>query len=168
MPLRLTRGGPGRGCITLCVGVIHDFSLMGCIMAFERSLLERVAHPELENYHVNTDFGKMSDSVLRHLFNMLNVRQDSASINPDYGLPDFNDLVSRFPDAFLELTRAIRTCIEKYEPRLQNVRVQHVPDKGNAFELRFEINANLEVEGQKSRVWYETTMDPTGKAKVRR
>lgn len=137
-------------------------------MVFERSLLERVAHPELETYHVNTDFSKMSDSVLRHLFNMLNVRRDSASINPDYGLPDFNGLVAHFPDAFLELTRAIRECIEKYEPRLQNVRVAHIPDKDNPFELRFEINANLEVEGQKNRVWYETTMDPMGKAKVRR
>jgi type VI secretion system protein len=136
-------------------------------MAFERTLLERIAKPEDHVSSLESDPRKVSESVQTHLINMMNTRQGSSISVPDYGLPDFNDLKHRYPDALNELRRAIKLCIEKYEPRLTRIKVKYVPDEDNPIQLRFEINALLNVNGKNSSVWYETTLDSAGRANVR-
>ena len=78
-----------------------------------------------------------------------------------------DDLVSKFPDAIMEIRKAIKACIEKYEPRLRNVRVEHVPDEENPLSLRYDITAQLFIEETKSKVWFETTLDSDGHVRVR-
>lgn len=135
-------------------------------MGHDVTLLERISSPE-QDYNMQIDPRKCSESVLAHLQKMLNVRQGSCSANPDYGLPDFNRLLSEFPSAIQELRKAIKICIEKYEPRLKRIRVEFLPDEDDPLSLRFEIHANLVIDDHESKVWYETMLDPTGKAKVR-
>lgn len=136
-------------------------------MAFERTLLERIARPEENVSTINLQPRKVADSVLSHLDKIMNTREGSCAANPDYGLPDFNDLVHRFPDAIYELRRAIKRCIEKFEPRLTRVKVSYAPDDNNPIHLRFEITANLVIDGQISHVLYETTLDSDGRARIR-
>jgi type VI secretion system protein len=137
-------------------------------MAFEKSLFERIQHSEEgEQYKLSVDTNKVADSVMEHLRNMLNSRQGSVPALPDYGLPDFNDMVARFPDAIFELRRAIKTCIEKYEPRLARVKVDHIPDEENPLNLRYEITAQLISGDESANVWFETTLDSAGKVSVR-
>lgn len=137
-------------------------------MAFERTLLERIAQPE--DHHMGalgSDPRKVSESVQRHLVNMMNTREGSSLSVPDYGLPDFNDLKHRYPDALNEIRRAIKRCIEKFEPRLTRVKVKYVADEDHPLQLRFEINALLNANGKNSSVWYETTLDSAGRARIR-
>ncbi len=136
-------------------------------MAFERTLLERIAQPENNANKLESDPRKISESIQKHLLNMMNTRQGSSISVPDYGLPDFNDLKHRYPDAIHELRRAIKTCIEQYEPRLTRIKVGYTPDEDNPIQLRFEINALLTVDGKSKSVWYETMLDSAGRAKVR-
>lgn len=136
---------------------------------FERSFFERLVNPdEFNNLTAHVDPDKVARSVLRHLKQMLNTRAGSAATLPDYGLPDFNDLVLRFPDAILELRRAIKLCAEKYEPRLTNVKVDYLPDEENPLGLRFEITAQLVIDGERAGIWFETTLNSAGKVAVRR
>lgn len=135
-------------------------------MGYDVTLLERIASPENE-YNMQVDPRKVSESVLLHLQKMLNVRQGSSSANPDYGLPDFNQLISEFPSAIQELRKAIKQCIEKYEPRLRRVRVESLADDDDPLSLRFEIHAHLIIDDHESKVWYETMFDPAGRANIR-
>ena len=137
-------------------------------MGRERSLLERLdraAEETRRSLRVNQD--QAVDSVLTHLRKMLNVRQGNAPALPLYGMPDFNDLASRFPEAIVEIQRAIKTSIERYEPRLKKVRIKHLPDEEDPLRLRFEITAQLVTGEENPAIWFETSLDPVGRVTVR-
>ena len=79
---------------------------------FERSLLERIAQPDPPGARsLRADPGKVADSVLRHLRDLLNLRRGSIPARPDCGMPDFNDLVTRFPVAIDILAAEVRRQI---------------------------------------------------------
>jgi len=130
-------------------------------------LLERLAESDqYSGYSSSINTEHLSRSVLNHLALLLNTRRGSSPLSPDYGLPDFNDMVTRFPDAIVELKREIKKTVELFEPRLTRVRVSHVQDDDNPLSLRYEISAQLVMPGSKSSIWFETTLDDSGKVKV--
>ena len=136
-------------------------------MAYEKSFFERLEAPaEGDGYRLRTDSRRLTESVLIHLRDLLNTRQGSAMALPDYGLPDFNDLAKRFPDAIFELKRNIKSCIEKFEPRLTRVRVEYVRDEEDPLRLRYEISAQLLSEDEATNVCFETTLESGGKVRV--
>lgn len=138
-------------------------------MKNEKSLLERIAFgKETVAIKVGFDDSIVVASVMNHLTKMLNVRHGSVEILADYGLPDFNGLMSQFPRAISEIRREIQNCIEKYEPRLRKVKVIYAEDGSNPLVLRFEIIAELSMVGAESPVWFETVLDSAGRVKVKR
>ncbi|HHM04780.1 MAG TPA: type VI secretion system baseplate subunit TssE [Gammaproteobacteria bacterium] len=134
--------------------------------AFESSLLERIASGE-SHASLTPDASRARQSVVHHLRNMLNTRQGSAAALPDYGLPDFNDVVSRLPDGLSEYRNAIRLTIERFEPRLKRVQVVHVPDADDPLRLKFEISALLALGDRHVRVSLHTAFDDAGQVSVR-
>jgi type VI secretion system protein len=137
-------------------------------MSVERSLSERIADTSEEGpYRLGVDSRKAVESVLNHLRKMLNTRQGSAPAAPDYGLPDFNDVARDLLNPAVEVGKAIRLCIEKYEPRLSRVQVRQVEDPEELLTFRFEVTARLELEDDEAPVWLETTMESGGKIRVR-
>lgn len=137
-------------------------------MASERSLLERIDRAGEDvgrSLHVNPH--TVADSVLGHLRKMLNVRQGSVPTLPDYGMPDFNDLLVELPEAIVEIQRALRICIEQYEPRLKRVRIKHLPDQENPLNLRFEITAQLVTGEGNAAMQFETSLDTSGRVSIR-
>lgn len=138
-------------------------------MAYEHSLLERIADPEKANSHdLVIDESAVIDSVMVHINNMLNVRKGSVETLLDYGLPDFNDLQSELPQIVHGIRKAIKYCIETYEPRLRNVKVTYVEEPGTRLHLRFDITAELIIENKKTGIWFETILDSAGRARVKR
>lgn len=134
----------------------------------EQSLFERLQNPdESAEYKLKINIHKAADSVLLHLRNLLNTRQGSVPTLPDYGLPDFNDIASNFPDAIFELRRIIKISVEAYEPRLSSVKVDYVKDEENPLSMRYEITAQLNLGDESANVWFETTLDSAGRVKVR-
>jgi type VI secretion system protein len=136
-------------------------------MATEKTLLERIDDPDEDGHRLSVDAGKVSQSVARHLAAMLNVRQGSVMTLPDYGMPDVNGLLSQFPSALNGMRRAIKASIEKYEPRLRSVTVQHVPIDDDPLDVRFKVAARMLVGDAEEPATFEVLIGDFGRVRVR-
>lgn len=138
-------------------------------MVFDRSLLERIDEPDASGArNLDIDPSKVSESVINHLRNMFNVRRGSVMTLDDYGMPDFNDIVSDFPNAIKVIRGVIRDSIRNYEPRLKQVSVTHLVDESRPLDLFFRVKAELHLDGQKVPLMFETVVGDSGSVKVRR
>ncbi|MBU1701600.1 MAG: type VI secretion system baseplate subunit TssE [Candidatus Eisenbacteria bacterium] len=137
-------------------------------MPRERSLLDRVRDPdagEARRIHGNT--ARLAESVLDNLRRLLNSRHGHALTQDDYGIPDLTEVIHNYPESIAGMRRAIRRAIEKYEPRLERVQIQHAPNDDDPFALRFEIKARLVTEEGNASVWFETRIDTSGEVQVK-
>ena len=105
------------------------------------------------------------DSIVEHLRVLLNARRGGSPSCPDFGIPDFSDLVHNFPGAIQVLQRAIRETILAYEPRLRQVTVRHVPDD-EPLVLKYEIIAQPATRRGGSALRFSTQMSPGGRVNV--
>ncbi len=113
----------------------------------ELRLFERLAHPEPPGgRRLELDIGLLKRSIINHLQHMFNSRHGHAEAQPDYGIPDLNAFMFEFPDSITPMRQAIERSIEKYEPRLKNVKAVWVRDEENPLNIRFEITARLAVD----------------------
>jgi type VI secretion system protein len=126
-------------------------------MINERSLFERLADPDPPGgRRLSLDIGRLKRSVVTHLQVMLNSRHGHAPAQPDYGIPDLNEFMFAFPDSITPMRQAIERSIEKYEPRLKNVKAVWVADPDNPLNIRFEITAQLVGEEKNIPVAFAT------------
>ncbi|MCL2725576.1 MAG: type VI secretion system baseplate subunit TssE [Polyangiaceae bacterium] len=128
-------------------------------------LLARVRAPQLAREAAASAEKTLRDSVLQHLQAMCSTRLGSVPIRPDYGLPDVSEMVHSFPDAIDALARALTHTIEKYEPRLLDVVVRHVPSDTVDLVVRFEVTARI-ADLQHSPVRFETRIDSSRRVQV--
>jgi type VI secretion system protein len=134
----------------------------------EERLLERIRAWEKEpQRRGREDARRTTASILNHLQRILNTRRGNAPIADDYGVPDFTDLLYGFPDSVREMEKSIRLTIQKYEPRLQAVRVSFIPQQEDRLSLRFQVAAKLAGDQDKVPVYFETVVDSAGKVKIR-
>ncbi len=103
-------------------------------------------------------------SILDNLNRLFNTRRESIAHLPDYGLPDITQVYRDLPYSIEGLRQAVKETVEKYEPRLRRVRVDH--QSGNPYEMRitFILSAEL-MRGQK--VQFQTTFASHDLAEVR-
>lgn len=134
-----------------------------------RTLMERLTEPERPAAALadpdlvrKADAVDIMNSVLRNLRHVLNSRAACCQSRPDFGMPDFNDLAGRFPDALAIIASAVREQIEKFEPRLSQVTVRHVPDRSNPLRLAFRIHATLNLEEGGQRLAFDTVLNNNG------
>jgi type VI secretion system protein len=143
----------------------------------EERLLERIRTWEMgSERRIKEDPRRIIDSILKHLRQLLNTKQGNVPIGEDYGTPDFTDFFITFPRTKMEpkreIEKAIRLAIQKYEPRLEGVRVnliekeeEEVYSYTDPLTLRFQIMGRLSDESR-TQVFLETTVDYDGKIKV--
>jgi type VI secretion system protein len=135
----------------------------------EKSLIDRLRDRSGSSVRsTRLDTAALTESVMASLRRMLNSRQGISQTVPDYGLPDLTDIVHAFPEAIDICRRSIRASLEKYEPRLRNVVVNHLLDGDDPFHLRFEIRAQLVTERDTIPIAFYTMLDASGQAKVNR
>ena len=141
-------------------------------MARERMLLDRIraaeteAQPTWGEARAGEDLERLMESVRRNLGRLLNARHGMSETVPDYGLPAVADLLVSGTDYLRQVQEAIRVAIEKYEPRLRQVRVAHRPDEGHGHRPIFRIDAVLIGRSGEHRVWYEAALSPGGELEV--
>lgn len=134
----------------------------------ERGLLERLADPRPEAVRTTQqNEAQIISSILEHLGKMLNTRRGNAPVAPDYGIPDMVDMVHSFPQSIRQVEQAIRATIEKYEPRLSNVRVRYAGSEDDVFTLHFQVTAMLTPSATKKAVSFETRVADNGEVSVR-
>lgn len=137
-------------------------------MFSERTLLERLAKPRTRGVRsLSENVNDLSKSIMRHLINMLNSRLGHAPAQMDYGIPEPSEVAHAFPDALGQMQRAIRTCIEKYEPRMTGVNVMHVESEEDQFTLRFQITGQLATSKDRMPVCFDTLVDSAGRIRVK-
>ena len=134
---------------------------------FEERLLERIGNLEVPSEgKTGTVVTRAVGSVIRHLQKMLNTRQGNVSIAEDYGMPDFTNYPGEsINDTCQRMTVIIKQFIERFEPRLDNVRITFEPDENNVLSLRFKLEGVL-VRENKVPVLLETVVDSSGKVIV--
>ena len=131
-------------------------------------LLERVAlmkeHPDLRGV---LDKDLIVNSIILNLSNILNTKTGSAQTVPDLGTPDFTNLLGRpKSESFEELKRIIKGVIEKYEPRLSDVKLEEAPDDNDPFSLRFRIEGVVVTEKGDLNIYFLSSVRPEGKVEV--
>jgi type VI secretion system protein len=135
----------------------------------ERTLCERLmaAGTALPVRSGKIDRVAVGDSILRNLQGVLNSHAGCCETRPDYGMPDFNDLASHFPDSITTIARAIKLQIENFEPRLSGVSVRHVPDPTHPLSLSFNIGVTLTLDDGSERLSFQTDLSDDGKLRMR-
>ena len=131
------------------------------------SLLRRISDPSLAAPRRVVSDDEAKAAVLDHLQAMFMTRAGSALSASDYGIVSVTDIVHSCPDAVDDVLRSIRHAIKKYEPRLANVSVVHVPGEvGRDVTIRFEIAADLLNGDRRGKVRFETIIDAARNVRV--
>ena len=134
----------------------------------EHRLLDRIRlNAKRPHRRATEDPKQMIRSVQEHLQRILNTRQGNVIIAEDFGIPDFTNFISAFPDAQRTLERNLRQTIQKYEPRLKGVRVTFIEDSDDKLTLSFQIQARLVLQGHKDSVLFESVVDSGGQVRVK-
>lgn len=103
-------------------------------------------------------------SILDNLNRLFNTRRGSIDHLPDYGLPDITQVYRDLPYSVEGLRQSIKSAVERYEPRLRRVRVDH--EKGDPYAMRITFILSAEMmRGQK--VQFQTTFASHELAEVR-
>lgn len=135
----------------------------------EHRLLDRIRElARNPSRSVTEDTSRTIRSVQAHLQRILNTRQGNVPIADDYGIPDFTDLMSGYPESRRAIERTIRDTIQKFEPRLQNVRVSFLEEVDTTLTVDFQISAQLVSSGQKHPVVFDSILDAGGQITVKK
>jgi type VI secretion system protein len=106
---------------------------------------------------------QLLQSIISNLTRLFNTRRGSILHLPEYGLPDITDVYRDVPDSIVELQGIIKEVVEKYEPRLRRVRVEHEKTDPFAMRLEFLLSGEM-VDG--ARVGFQTTFSSSESARV--
>jgi type VI secretion system protein len=137
-------------------------------MANERTLFERLLNPGVKPGRSLRDRKmQLADSVSWHLARLLNSRQGCCLTLPDYGMPDFNESLGSKNEMQAAFESAIRSSIQKYEPRLRKVMVRLDEDDSPRLNPRFTITAELSTtDDTQKQVSFATIVDANGKISI--
>ncbi len=134
----------------------------------EYRLLDRIrAMAKNPSRRVTEDPQQMIRSVQEHLQRILNTRQGNVPIAEEYGVPDFTELMSGYPESQRVIERAIRNTIERFEPRLQSVRVTLLGGEKENLTLSFQISARLMLKDGRDSVTFDSVLDSGGRFTVK-
>ncbi|HEY7394822.1 MAG TPA: type VI secretion system baseplate subunit TssE [Gemmatimonadaceae bacterium] len=103
-------------------------------------------------------------SVLGNLRRLFNARRGSLAHVPEYGLPDLSDVSPSSPEKIEALRVAIREAVERFEPRLQKVRVTREGGRADSSHLVFLLSAQM---GPNARVRFQTTIRSSEPVEIR-
>lgn len=135
----------------------------------EQRLLERIRLADLDPDRRDvSDPVQVVNSILGHLRMILNTRQGNAQIAPDFGVPDFTSMVGTSGlDAIRDIEASMTEVVLKYEPRLQGVKIEFLPDEEQPLSLIFKLQARLALEDREMPMVFETVLNPDGQIMIK-
>lgn len=133
----------------------------------QERLLERIGRMEDEDNSASYSNSSLQvNSIISHLAKLLNTRQGSAIIAPDFGVPDITNVPGdTIQETRQRLEKIIQRVVEKYEPRLCNVKMVMQHEEKEQFSLKFRLEANL-AERPDVPVVFETVVSTEGKISI--
>jgi type VI secretion system protein ImpF len=118
-------------------------------------------------------FRQLKASLKRDLENLLNTRcrcggypkelTELETSLANYGIPDFTGASVASAGSREEFLRVVRDAIERFEPRLAQVKVSHIGDSKEPLDrvLRFRIEAVLMPDHEAEPVAFLSTLEPS-------
>jgi len=131
----------------------------------EQRLLERIAslgdgRARSHQTHVEV----LIESIRAHLQRILNTRQGSVPIDPDFGVPDFTNLAgSSIAGTSQEVAASITRMVARYEPRLKSVRVLLAESDSEVLSLSFTLEGSIEVSDKIIPIRLATRVSASGR-----
>lgn len=111
----------------------------------------------------------LESSVLGHLSKLLNTRQGSAIISPDYGVPDLAAMTtSPSAENVARIERILASVVERFEPRLSGVKVSFAPSPDDPLKMSFTLQGTLVGHGPDANVVFQTVLAPSGRITIQR
>jgi type VI secretion system protein ImpF len=123
------------------------------------SILDRLIDADADGTIWRRGYGiqQMIAAVHRDLEDLLNTRQVTTDIPRDcvevarsivaYGMPDLSSIEAITPDQRAQIGRLLETLVQRYEPRLKNVRATLLdPTQDIKRMVKFHLEARLSVE----------------------
>ncbi len=107
---------------------------------------------------------EVRDAVLAHLRMMVATRRGSVWPARDFGIDDPTGIFHDYPGSVEELRSALESAIRRYEPRLENPSVRHVPTAD--LMLRLDIEATLLTNERRVPVRFTSQIDDACRAEV--
>lgn len=102
-------------------------------------------------------------SIMDHLCRLFNSRSGSIKHLVDYGLPDLSEIYRFTEEGTGKLQASIKRTVEKYEPRLKNIKVEFVSEKEKSSRMNFILSGEI-VNG--FHISFQTTLSATQPAEV--
>jgi len=137
-------------------------------MAMRERLLERIrgvqSAPDLR---MRPDREAVKQSVVAHIGKIFNSSQGNALICEQFGVPDFSILnFMETLDAVHSLEAILEGTLKRFEPRLDAIKITHVPDKKSDTRLFFKIDAFIRVDRESIPLVVHTVLNANGRISV--
>lgn len=136
----------------------------------EQRLLERIANLDDGRARSHkTHVEVLIESIRAHLTRILNTRQGSVPIDPDFGVPDFTNLAgSSLSGSTQEVAASITRMVARYEPRLKSVQVQLAESGSEVLSLSFTLEGSIEVSDKTIPIRLATRVSASGRIALMR
>ena len=115
---------------------------------------------------LGSDLDVLRSSILQNLERILNSRAGMSLACDGYGIPDLTQIVNGVPERAREIERALEDCIRKYEPRLTQVEVEHVPNAHGPMTACFKVRAAASSGKSDEDIWFETVVVSSGRVRL--
>jgi type VI secretion system protein len=133
-----------------------------------RTLLERLENAE-EPPETSQKMAeeRLLESVRESLQRILNTPRGFSTSSPELGLGELID-ANLSTRSMGKIEGELRRTIERYEPRLSDVRVSYVSSGEQRFTLRFDIRARVRVGNTVRDAQFQTQLESQRPLEVRR
>lgn len=136
-------------------------------MAPHRSLFQRLNRVASADRSLpGSEQDVLRASILQNLERILNSRDGMSLTCDKYGIPDLTQIVNGVPERVNEITRALEECIRTYEPRLTQVKVEHVPNAHGPMTACFKVRAAASSGKSDEDLWFETVVVSSGRVRL--
>lgn len=136
----------------------------------ERRLLEHISSLGAEAHRGQVTRAEiLVNSILDHLRRILNTRQGSVPVDPDFGVPDFTNLAGSFSTGTTDqIIQDMSRMIQRYEPRLHQPQITFATSQDEVLSLAFSISGMVSVDDRDIPVRLTSQVAPNGKVSLRR
>ena len=132
----------------------------------EQTLFERIRNADApRDPSMTLDRSRLMRSVADNLSRILASRVGHAPAQMDYGMPDPVEIAMTYPASVDRLRKALKECIERYEPRLVDVQVLMVETEDDDRNVRLVVRAGLRGNPAE-KISIDTSVDSAGKLQV--
>lgn len=109
----------------------------------------------------------LTRSIIQHLQRILNTRQGSVLIDPDFGVPDFTNLAGSFVTGeTAQMIENITRMVARYEPRLKSPCIMIAEDNQEVLSLSFSLEGMIAINDRDIPILLSTRVSSDGRVSL--